>query len=64
MCKPNRTVARIMQGAPRDPRIVAAQQRRWEEDPMRVDMEAFQAGKMTMDEFRAKWDPSFTKQPA
>jgi len=58
MCKPNRTVARIMQGAPRNPRVVAAESARWEQDPMRVDMEAFQAGKMTADEFRAKWFPA------
>jgi hypothetical protein len=47
-----------MQGAPRNPRVVAAESARWEQDPMRVDMEAFQAGKMTADEFRAKWFPA------
>ncbi len=59
MCKPNRTVARIMQGAPRDPRVVAAHNARMEADPVFKDMAKFQAGEMTADEFRAKWDPNF-----
>ena len=59
MCKPNRTVARIMQGAPRDPRVVAATNARMDAEPMVQDMGRFQRGEMTAEEFRAKWDPNF-----
>jgi hypothetical protein len=61
MANPNRTVARIMQGAPRDPRVVASINARMAAEPMVQDMAKFQSGEMSADEFRAKWDPSFKK---
>lgn len=57
MAKPNKTArgSFVM-----SPEARAARDARVQSSPMVVDMGRFQRGEMTAEEFRAKWDASFT----
>jgi hypothetical protein len=57
MANPNKTVAAFRARAGRDPKAVEAANARFEADPMTRDMRAFQAGDMTAEEFRRRWNP-------
>lgn len=55
MSKPNKTVAAFRARVGRDPKAVAATEKRMQADPMVADMGKFQRGEMSAEEFQRKW---------
>lgn len=55
MANPNKTVGAWRAKVGVDPKTVAARNERIDKDPMIADMARFQAGQMTAEEFKQKW---------
>lgn len=56
MSKPNKTAAAYYAKRGRKPEAVEAADRRFAESELAKDIAAFQAGTMTAEAFKAKWD--------
>lgn len=55
MANPNRTVAEFRRKVGRDPKVTEAVMKRQLEGEFCQDMDKFQRGEMSAEEFKAKW---------